>query len=45
MVVRAVKIRSEKLREQHYRKGYALERKVEWDGDNDVEHMWEKIKW
>ena len=35
--------RSEKLREHHYREGYvrSLEKKgVEWDGDNNVEHMW-----
>ena len=42
MVVRARRIRGEKLREHQCRKGYAksLEGKgVEWDGDNDVEHM------
>ena len=40
-------IRSEKLREHQYRKGYArsLEGKgVECDGDNNVEHMWERVK-
>ena len=41
MVVRAKRIRSEKLRENQYGEGYvrSLERKgVEWDGDNSVEH-------
>ena len=36
--------RSEKLREHQYRGGYArcLESKrVEWDGENNVEYMWE----
>ena len=31
-----------------YREGYAMsvERKgIEWDGDNNIEHMWEQIKW
>ena len=40
-------IRSEKLREYQYREGYArsLEGKgVEWDGDNNVEYMWEQVK-
>ena len=43
----ASRIRSEKLRERQYRKGYArsLEGKgVEWDGDNNVENMWEQVK-
>ena len=47
MVVRARRIRSEKLREPQYREGYArsLEGKgVDWDGDNNVEHMWEQVK-
>ena len=42
VVVGARKIRSEKLREHRYRERYArsLEGKgVEWDGDNNVEHM------
>ena len=42
VVVRARRIRSEKLRTYQYREGYArsLEWKgVEWDGDNNVEHM------
>ena len=41
-------IRREKLREHQYRKGYArsLEGKgVEWDGDDNVEHMWDQVKW
>ena len=47
MVVGARRIRSEKLREHQYREGYArsLEGKgVEWDGDNNVEYMWEQVK-
>ena len=46
-MVRARRIRSEKLREHQYRKGYArsLEGKgVEWDGYDNVEHMWEQVK-
>ena len=42
MVVGAGWIRSEKLREHQYREGYARSLKgkgVEWDGDNDVEHI------
>ena len=41
------RIRSEKLREHQHREGYAryLERTgVEWDGNNNVEHMWERVK-
>ena len=47
MVVGVRRIRSEKLREHQYRVGYArsLEGKgVEWDGDDNVEHMWEQVK-
>ena len=47
VVVRARKIRSEKLGEHQYREGSAksLEWKgVEWDGDNNVKHMWEQVK-
>ena len=43
VVVGAKRNKSEKLREHQYREGYArsLEGKgVEWDGDNNVEHMW-----
>ena len=37
-----------KLREHQYREGYvrSLEgRGVEWDRDNNVERMWEQVKW
>ena len=47
MVGKARMIRSEKLREHQYKEGYArsLEEKgVEWDGDNNVKHMWEQVK-
>ena len=47
-VVGARRIRYEKLREDRYREGYtrSLERKrVEGDGDYNVEHMWEQVKW
>ena len=40
-------IRSEKMREHQYKEGYdrSLEgKRVEWDGDNNVEHMWEQVK-
>ena len=43
----ASRIRSEKLREHQYREGYTrfLEGKgLEWDGDNNVEHMWKQVK-
>ena len=46
-MVEARRIISEKLREHQYREGYvrSLEGKgVEWDGDSDVEHMWEQVK-
>ena len=42
------RIRSEELREDQCREGYArfLEGKgVEWDGENSVEHMWDQVKW
>ena len=48
MVIGARRIRSEKLREHQYREGYArsLEGKeIEWDGDNNVEHIWKQVKW
>ena len=35
------------MREHQYREGYArsLEGKeLEWDGNNNVEHMWEQVK-
>ena len=47
-MVGARRIRSEKLREHQNREGYvrSLEGKgVEWNGDNNVEHMWEQVKW
>ena len=43
----ARRIRSEKLREHQCREGYArsLEKKrVEWGGENNVEHVWEQVK-
>ena len=46
MVIEARRIRSEKLREDQYREGYArsLEGKgPEWDGENNVKHMWEQV--
>ena len=42
----ARRYRSEKLREYQFREGYARSLEgtgVEWDGDNDVEHMWEQV--
>ena len=47
VVVGARRIKSEKLREHQYKVGYArsLEGKEEeWEGDNNVEHMWEQVK-
>ena len=47
MVVWARRVRCEKLRKHQYREGYArsLEGKgIEWDGDNNVEHIWEQVK-
>ena len=48
VVVGARNIRSEKLREHQYREEYArtLEGKeLEWDGDDNIKHMWEQVKW
>ena len=48
MVVGPRMTRSEKLREQQYREEYARSpegKGVEWYGDNNFEHMWEKVKW
>ena len=49
VMVGARRIRSEKLREHLYREGYAISllegKGVEWDGINNVEHMWEQVKW
>ena len=42
----ARRIKSEKLRKGRYREGYvrSLEgKRVEWDGENNVEHMWEEF--
>ena len=47
VVVRVGRVRSEKLREHQDREGYArsLEGKeLEWDGDNNVEHVWGQVK-
>ena len=44
VVVGVRRIRSEKPREHLYKEGYARSlgiKRVEWDGDNNVEHMWE----
>ena len=43
----ARRIRSEKLRKHQYREEYtrSLEgKRVEWDGENIVEHMWKQVK-
>ena len=43
----ARRIRNEKLREYQYKEGYARypeERRVEWDGDDNVKHVWEQVK-
>ena len=43
----ARKIRSKKLGEHQYRKGYArpVENEgVEWDGESNIEYMWEQVK-
>ena len=37
-----------KLKEYQYREGYdrSLEgKRVEWNGENNVNHMWEQVKW
>ena len=47
-MVGARRIRSKKLREHQYREGCVscLEGKgLEWDGYNNVEHMWGQVKW
>ena len=46
VVDRARRIRSEQLREHQYRE-YARShegKRVEWDGEKNVEHMWEEVK-
>ena len=48
VVVGAWRIRSEKLSGHHYIEGYArsVEGKgVEWDGNNNAEHIWQQVKW
>ena len=43
----ARKIGTEKLREHQYRKEYARSlqgKRVEWDGEHNIEHMWEQVK-
>ena len=43
----ARRIRSEKLRKHQHRKENARSLKwkgVEWDADNNVEHLWEQVK-
>ena len=47
-MVRNRRIRRGKMREHQYREGYArsLEGKgVEWDGDDNVKHIWDQVKW
>ena len=47
VVVEARRIRSEKLREHQKREDYDRsleEKRVEWDGDDNVEHIWEQVK-
>ena len=42
------RVRRNKLRKHQYRERYgrSLEgKRVEWDGDNNLEHMWEQVKW
>ena len=44
-MVGARRIRSEKLREHQFSEGYAIsleEKRAEWDGDDNFEHMWEQ---
>ena len=48
VVVGDRRIRTKKLKEQQYREVYArcIEGKgVEWDGYDNVEYMWEQVKW
>ena len=43
-----LRIRSERLREHQYREGYARSlkgKRVEWDRENNIEHMWVQVKW
>ena len=44
---RARGIKDEKLREHQYREEYARSlgmKRVDWDGENNVKHMWEQVK-
>ena len=48
VVDRVRRIKSEKLREHQKREEYARSfewKRVEWDGENNVEHMWEQVTW
>ena len=48
VVVGAKRVRSKKMREHQFREGYArsLDGKgIEWDREDNVEHMWEQVKW
>ena len=43
----ARRIGSETLKEHQYREEYARSlkgKRVEWDGENNVKHMWEQVK-
>ena len=43
----AMRNRSEKVRKHQYREKWArsLEgKRVEWDGENNVQHIWEQVK-
>ena len=47
VVDRGRRIRSKKLMEHQYREEYAIfleGKRVEWDGENNVEYMWEQVK-
>ena len=47
MVVRARRIRSEKMREYQYREGYVRSlkgKRIKRVGDNNFGHMWEQVK-
>ena len=48
VVLGARRIRSEKLREHQYRELYARsfeEKRVGCNKDNNVKHMWKRVKW
>ena len=47
VLFRTRRIRSERLREHQFKEGYAgsLEGEgVEWDGENNDEHIWKQMK-